>query len=256
MRIATFNANSIRSRLPVIRKWLDLHQPDVLAIQETKVQDPDFPLTDLAETGYKAVFRGQKKYNGVAFLSKANPEDVVDTLEQDTTDQARFLKARFENIIVINTYIPQGKAVDSENFKYKLDWFSWLRHYFDRYHTPKEQILWVGDFNAAKENSDVHDPEILWGHVCFCEPVKNALYNIINWGFIDLFRNHHPEAQQYSFWDYRVPNGFQRNLGWRLDYIMATPNIADTCIDCWIDRTPRGWDKPSDHTFVVADFDI
>ena len=256
MRIATFNANSIRSRLPVINQWLATHQPDILAIQETKVQDADFPLSNLEDTGYKAIYRGQKKYNGVAILSKTTPKDVVTTLKQDSSGQARFLKARFENIIVVNTYIPQGMAVDSDKFQYKLDWFRWLGRYFQDHHTVDDLIVWVGDLNVAKTDDDVHDPKRLWGHVCFCEPVQKSLYSVMDWGFIDLFRSRHPEPEQYSFWDYRVPNGFKRNLGWRLDYIMATPNMADICIDCWIDKDPRGWAKPSDHTFVVADFDI
>lgn len=256
MRIATFNANSIRSRMKTILQWLDSNQPDVLAIQETKVQDDDFPMNDLATSGYKVVFRGQKKYNGVAILSKVKPENVVTSLEQDPEDQARFLKARIGNIVLINTYIPQGRSVDSEKFQYKLNWFSWLTEHLRTHHTPDERIVWVGDFNIAKEDFDVHDPERLWGHVCFCEAVQKAFYELIEWGFVDIFRELHPEPGQYTFWDYRVPNGFIRNIGWRLDYIMATSNIADTCIDCRIDTEPRGWEKPSDHTYVVADFDI
>jgi exodeoxyribonuclease-3 len=256
MRVATFNANSIRSRFNVLAKWLQLHQPDILAVQETKVQDVDFPVSDFSKTGYKVIFRGQKKYNGVAILSKAEPTEVISTLQQDTTDQARFLKARIGPITLINTYIPQGAAIDSDKFQYKLDWFRWLGDYLQQHHTPDEPILWVGDLNVAKEDIDVHDPERLWGHVCFCEPVQKALQEIIKWGFIDIFREKHPEPGQYTFWDYRAPNGLNRNTGWRLDYIMMTPKIADKCIDCWIDREPRGWDKPSDHTFLVADIDI
>ncbi|MFZ9024617.1 MAG: exodeoxyribonuclease III, partial [Anaerohalosphaeraceae bacterium] len=145
MRVATFNANSIRSRFNVIAKWLQLHQPDILAVQETKVQDVDFPVSDFDQTGYKVIFRGQKKYNGVAILSKIEPTEVIATLQQDATDQARFLKARIGKITLINTYIPQGAAMDSEMFQYKLNWFKWLRDYFQQHHTPEEAILWVGD---------------------------------------------------------------------------------------------------------------
>jgi len=237
-------------------KWLDTQQPDVLAIQETKVQDADFPLSDLEQTGYEIIFRGQKKYNGVAVLSKEKPVDIVSTLEQDPMDQARFLKARIGNITLINTYVPQGTSIDSEKFQYKLDWYRWLGEYLRQQHHPEEPILWVGDFNVAKEDIDVHDPEKLWGHVCFCEAVQKALQEVIDWGFIDVFREKHPEPEHYTFWDYRVPNGFRRNIGWRLDYIMMTSKIADKCTDCWIDKEPRGWYKPSDHTFLVADIDI
>jgi exodeoxyribonuclease-3 len=256
MKIATFNANSIRSRMAVLTKWLGLHQPDILAIQETKVQDPDFPISDLAATGYEMVFRGQKKYNGVAILSKEKPKEVIATLPQDTLDQARFIKAKLGDIVVINTYVPQGTAVDSENFQYKLDWFRWLREDLQQHHNPNDPIVWVGDLNVAREDIDVHDPQKLWGHVCFCEPVQKALSAVTGWGFIDVFRQRHPEPGHYTFWDYRVPNGFKRNIGWRLDYIMMTPKMADKCIDCWIDREPRGWENPSDHTFLVAELDI
>lgn len=256
MRIATFNANSIRSRLEVLEKWIGLHQPDIVAIQETKVQDSEFPFAIFSDIGYHVFFRGQKKYNGVAILSKQKAEKVINTLPQDTEQQARFIKATIGNIILINTYIPQGTAVDSDRFQYKLNWFRWLRDYVLENHSPDEPILWVGDFNVAKEDIDVHDPKGLWGHVCFCEAVQKAFQEITDWGFVDSFRKKHSEPEQYTFWDYRVPNGFKRNIGWRLDYIMMTSIIADKCIDCWIDKEPRGWDKPSDHTFLVADIDI
>lgn len=255
MQVATFNANSIRSRLPVIVKWMELHQPDILAIQETKVQDADFPMSAFNQIGYDIIFRGQKKYNGVAIFSKLKPTEIVTTLRQDPMDQARFLKARIGDVILINTYIPQGASVDSEKFKYKLDWFDWFLEHLQQHHRPDDQIIWVGDLNVAKEDIDVHDPKRLWGHVCFCEEVQKSLQKVINWGFIDIFREKHPEPGHYTFWDYRVPNGFKRNIGWRLDYIMMTSIIADKCNDCWIDKEPRGWDKPSDHTFLIADIE-
>ena len=256
MKIATFNANSIRSRLSVLTRWLDLRQPDILAIQETKVQDPDFPIAAIAETGYQLVFRGQKKYNGVAILSREKPTEVLSALPQDTLDQARFIKARFETITLINTYVPQGTAVDSDKFRYKLDWFRWLQEHLQQNHTADERIVWLGDLNVARQDIDVHDPKALWGHVCFCEPVQKALTDVMNWGFVDVFRQMHHEPEQYTFWDYRVPNGFKRNIGWRLDYMMMTPKLAEKCTDCWIDREPRGWENPSDHTFLVAELNI
>lgn len=256
MKIATFNANSIRSRLDIIQKWITLNNPDILAVQETKVQDADFPLSAFASSGYKVVFCGQKSYNGVAILSKIAPQDVVVKLEQDISNQARFLKAKIGKVIFINTYVPQGMEIDSDKFRYKLDWLSWLRLYFEKNHTPDQQIIWAGDLNAALQDIDVYDPKGLWGHVCFCQAVQDALLKVMNWGFVDVFRLKHPEPGHYTFWDYRVPNAFKRNLGWRLDYIMATPPLADKCIDCWIDTAPRGWEKSSDHTFLVADFDI
>lgn len=254
MKIATFNANSLRSRLDIIRPWLKTHQPDILAIQETKVQDADFPIEAFESSGYHIIYRGQKKYNGVAILSKKKPVEVVSHLPQDPTDQARFLKAKIGSVIVLNTYIPQGMDVNSEKFQYKLNWFKWLREYLQENHAPDEPVVWLGDLNVARQDIDVHDPKSLWGHVCFCESVQKALENVMKWGLTDIFREFCPEPEQYTFWDYRVPNGFKRNVGWRLDYIMATASLRKSCQNCWIDKEPRGWTKPSDHTFLAAEF--
>ncbi len=256
MQIATFNANSVRSRLDVIHRWLKENQPDILAIQETKVQDAHFPQEAFNDSGYHLIYRGQKAYNGVALLSKTKPVEIVSRLEQDAADQARFLKATCGPVTVLNTYVPQGMDVQSEKFTYKLNWLGWLRDHLERYHNPNEPLIWVGDFNVARLDIDVHDPKRLWGHVCFCEPVQKALENVMAWGFSDVFRKFCSESNQYTFWDYRVPNAFSRNLGWRLDYIMATAPLLTVCRDCRIDKEPRGWSKPSDHTFLVADFAI
>jgi exodeoxyribonuclease III len=254
MKIATFNTNSLRSRLDIIRIWLKENQPDVLAVQETKVQDADFPIEACEDTGYHVIFRGQKAYNGVAIFSKSTPEQVVSHLPGDPTDQARFLKAKIENITVLNTYVPQGREVDSEYFDYKLKWFGWLREYLDAEHDPAEPLVWVGDLNVAREDIDVYNPKGLWGHVCFCQPVQDALKHVMDWGLTDLFRRFCPEPGHYTFWDYRVLNALERNMGWRLDYIMATQPCVEACRSCRIDKTPRGWPKPSDHTFLEAGF--
>lgn len=256
MKIATFNANSIRSRADVIRKWLDLHQPDVLAVQETKVQDAGFPMELFEGTGYHVIFRGQKSYNGVAIITRHQPEQIVSRLPDDPTDQARFLKAKIGPLTLLNTYIPQGMDINSEKFQYKLNWFSWLKAYLETHHSPREPLLWVGDLNVARQDIDVHDPKRLWGHVCFCQEVQDALENVMEWGLTDIFRRFCPEPDQYTFWDYRVPNGFKRNLGWRIDYIMATDPLVKACTGCRIDKEPRGWEKPSDHTFLTAEFDV
>jgi exodeoxyribonuclease III len=256
MRIATYNANSIRSRIEPVTRWLAQHQPDILAIQETKVQDSEFPIFDLAPTGYKMVFRGQMKNNGVAILSRSAADRVLLRLPGDTRDEARFMQASFGPVTVINTYIPQGFEIGTDRFQYKLDWFRWLLDHLRATLNPADPIIWVGDLNAALTDIDVHDPKRLWGTVCYCQPVKEALLEVLNWGFTDMFRQFHPDERLYTFWDYRVPNSLQRNRGWRLDYICATAPAAAACADCFVDPEPRGWDKPSDHTFVVADFDL
>ena len=257
MIIATFNANSLRSRLEVVLPWLKANQPDILAIQETKVQDADFPLDAFDDSEYKIVYRGQKKYNGVAILSKESMSEIVSHFPADDSDQARFLTAKIGPLTILNTYVPQGMAVDSEKFEYKLNWFRWLREYMEEHYTPQDQLLWVGDLNVARSNLDVHDPERLWGHVCFCEPVQKALVEVMEWGWVDVFRHFYPEEpDHYTFWDYRAGNAFKNNRGWRIDYIMATKPLMKSCKRCWVDRAPRGWNKPSDHTFLLAEFDI
>ncbi|MCX8053843.1 MAG: exodeoxyribonuclease III, partial [Armatimonadetes bacterium] len=148
-------------------------------------------------------------------------------------------------------------ATDSPRFAYKLEWIRGMREYFDRNFDPEDRVLWVGDFNVAREPIDVYDPEGLAGSVCFHPEEHKALDYVADWGFIDLFRKHHPgEPGHYTFWDYRVPNSFKRRMGWRLDHIWATRPLAERCTDCWIDKDPRGCEKPSDHTFIVADFDV
>ena len=256
MRVATFNSNSIRSRIPIILNWLSTHKPDVLCIQETKVQDVDFPVDVFADSGYEFIFRGQKIYNGVAIFSKHKIQHADSGLDDEPKDHPRLIRAVIKDIPIVNTYIPQGYAPDSDKFKYKLKWFQRLATYFNRHFNPQKPLIWLGDFNIARLPIDVHDPEGLWGHVCYCKQVQQALDKIMKWGFIDLFRKHCDQSGMYTFWDYRVPNGFKRNIGWRLDYIMATEQLAEKCTNCWIDTKPRQAEKPSDHTFLVADFDI
>ncbi|HOQ04274.1 MAG TPA: exodeoxyribonuclease III [Anaerohalosphaeraceae bacterium] len=255
MKIATYNANSIRSRIELLKAWLGKHKPDILCVQETKVQDDEFPLEAFRDTRYEVVFRGQKKYNGVAIFSRFPLEEIEVDLPNDPVQEARFLKAKAGKIIVLNTYIPQGQEVDSDKFQYKLEYFRLLKSYFSsRFDPQRDFVLWCGDLNAAREPIDVYDPEGLWGHVCYCKEVKESFEDVMKWGFIDLFRQFHPEGGHYTFWDYRIPNSFQRKLGWRLDYILATEPLAKTCQDCWIDLEARRAEKPSDHTFLVAEF--
>ncbi len=256
MKIATFNANSLRSRLPIVLDWLAQHQPDVLCVQETKVQDHDFPAQAFENSGYEFVFKGEKKYNGVAIFSKSKITKVSFGHDNEPKDQARLIKASISGIPIVNTYVPQGRDPESDMFQYKLDWFKRLGKYFAKHFDPGKPLIWLGDLNLAMDEKDVHDPKRLWGSVCFCQEVRDAFDKVAKWGFVDIFRQHNPQAGQYTFWDYRLPNGFKRNLGWRLDYIMVTNTLAEKCSACWIDKEPRGREKPSDHTFLVAEFDI
>lgn len=257
MRIATFNANSVRSRLDIILPWLTKHRPDVLAIQETKVEDKDFPALAFRGAGYHVVFRGEKSYNGVAFASRKKPSNVAFGIDDGKSpDETRLVAARFGSVHVVNTYVPQGREIDHPMFRYKLQWFRRLRDYFDRHFTPKSRLVWLGDLNVAPEPMDVHNPQNQADHVCFHDDVRRTFARTRDWGFVDVFRRHHPEPGHYSFFDYRTIRAVQKKIGWRVDLILATAPMAAACTDAWIDVKPRLQPKPSDHTFVVADFKV
>jgi len=258
LKVATYNCNSIRARLDLVLAWLEREGPDILCLQETKVTDEDFPAEPFQERAYHVACHGRKAHGGVAFLSRQEPRSVVLGLEGvDEPDEGRLIAASFDGQSVVNTYVPQGRSPDSSHFQHKLQWLDALRSYFEQHYTPEYHLLWAGDFNVAPEDIDVYDPKRLAKHVDFHPDARAALEKVREWGFVDLFRLHHPdEAQQYSFWDYRVPQALERGMGWRVDHIWATEYLADKCTDCSIDVQPRRAEKPSDHTFVVARFDL
>jgi len=255
MKVATFNANSIRTRLEQVLDWLRRESADVLCLQETKVQDADFPQDAFLEVGYQVVFRGQKAHAGVAIVSKEEPQNVSAGLDDGgEPDPARLLCAEFRGIPVVNTYVPQGRDVDSPHFQYKLEWLARLRDWFDRHYTPEQPLLWMGDLNVAPEEIDVHDPKRLVKHVDFHPDARAALERVREWGFVDVFRKHCPDEGQFTYWDYRVRGSLDRNLGWRVDHIWATAPLAAKSRSAWIDVEARRAERPSDHTFVVAEF--
>ncbi len=255
IRVATFNANSIRVRLEQVVAWLERCAPDLLCIQETKVQDEDFPQSPFAEAGYQVVFRGQKAHAGVAIVSREAPTSVAFGLDDGAqADEPRLIRAVIKGIPIVNTYVPQGRSMDSPHFQYKLEWFRRLRAFFGRHYSPEEPLLWMGDLNVAPEPIDVHDPKRHQDHVCFHHSVREALQKVAAWGFTDLFRLHHPEEpDQYTYWDYRARNPIEERKGWRIDHIMATQPLATRCVSAWIDVEARLAPRPSDHTFLVAD---
>jgi exodeoxyribonuclease-3 len=256
MKFASFNVNSIRARRDIVLNWLESQSPDVLAVQETKVQDKDFPLSDFESSGYNCIYKGQKSYNGVAVFSKQTPEQVGYGLGGDREEEARFIKARIGGVWVVNTYVPQGRDVGTKFFRYKLDWLTRLKRYFEANFQKTDPVLWVGDLNTARDGRDVYDPEGLQGHVCFNEQLTEKLEDVMEWGFTDLFRYFCEQDGCYSFWDYRMPSAVKSNRGWRLDYIMVTKPLLKTAENCYIDKVPRLMKKPSDHTPVVAEFDL
>lgn len=257
MKIATFNANGIRARLPLVLEWLGKEFPDVLCLQETKVQDVDFPKKPFEDMDYHCVFRGQKAYNGVAIVSKTAPEGVRFGFgDGDAGEESRLITAVVRGVSIVNSYVPQGYAPDSDKFQYKLLWFEKLRHFFERFFQPGSHLVWLGDFNVAPDPIDVYDPDRLIGGVGFHPEEHRCLGEVKSWGFVDVFRKHEPGEKMYSFWDYRIPNAVGRGLGWRLDHIWASASMAQVSTRAWIDVAPRLFPRPSDHTFVVAEFDI
>lgn len=257
MKIATFNANSIRSRLGIVLDWLKAHKPDVLCIQETKAEDKDFPSLAFAGSGYNVIFRGEKSYNGVALFSVEKPSEISFGFDDGgKADETRLLCAKVGNVHVVNTYVPQGREIDHPMYQYKLEWFKRLKAYFGKHFTPNTRLVWVGDLNVAPQAMDIHNAEEQEEHVCYHVDVRKAFADTVGWGFVDVFRKHHPEPGQYTYFDYRTINAVQRKMGWRVDHILATPALAAKSTDSYIDLKPRMLDKPSDHTFLVAEFDV
>jgi len=257
MRIATFNANSLRARLDAILSWIKKNRPDVLCLQETKVVDGDFPALAFTGAGYSVVFRGGKSYNGVAIVSREKPSKVRFGFDDGKQpDETRLVYAKVGPVHVVNTYVPQGREIDNPMYKYKLEWFRRLKAYFDRNFSTRMKLVWVGDLNVAPKHMDIHNADRQENHVCFHIAIRKAFGDTVAWGFEDIFRKHRPEPEQYSFFDYRTKDPVQRKMGWRVDHILATPPLAKTSTDARIDLEPRLADKPSDHTFVVADFNL
>ena len=257
MIVASYNVNSIRSRLGLVLDWLKANQPDVLCVQETKVIDAEFPALAIRDAGYHVVYRGEKSYNGVALISKVEPKDVRFGFDDGgPADEARVVAARVGPLHVVNTYVPQGRDIEHAMYQYKLQWFERLRAYFDRHYTPRKLLLWTGDLNIAPEAMDIHNADQQTNHVCYHIDARRAFATTAAWGFADVFRKHHPEPGQYTFFDYRQFGALKKNQGWRIDHLMATRPLAAKSVRAWIDLQPRQAEKPSDHTVVAAEFDI
>lgn len=255
MKIATWNVNSLRVRLPHVLQWLEAAQPDVLAIQETKTVNEQFPLAELEAAGYNAVFAGQKTYNGVAILSKSLATDVVTDIPDLDDPQRRILTATIDGVRIVNLYVVNGAEVGSEKYAYKLDWLAKVTAWLQQQAALYPQLVVLGDFNIAPEDRDVHDP-VAWGEGILCSPAERAALQAIQaLGLSDTFRQFTQPDKSFSWWDYRG-GGFRRNHGLRIDLILASKRLADACQSCVIDREPRTWEKPSDHTPVVAEFSV
>jgi exodeoxyribonuclease-3 len=254
MRIATYNVNSIRRRIDIVTAWLNEHQPDILCLQETKVQDEQFPVAEIRAAGYHATFRGMKSYNGVATLSRVPPSLVRHGFHDGPDNEdARVLLTQFGDLTVVNTYVPQGFKVGTEKYLHKLEWFAQARRFFEQHLDPRQPAVWLGDLNVAPEPIDVYHPERRLNDPDFHIDARNAYQLAVAWGFIDTFRKLHPDKLQYTYWDY-FRNAFQNNWGWRIDHILATAPLAERCLAAHVDLGPRQATGASDHTFVYADF--
>jgi exodeoxyribonuclease-3 len=253
MKIATWNVNSLRVRLPHVLQWLAAVQPDVLAIQETKTVDEQFPLAELQAAGYSAVFAGQKTYNGVAILSKSPATDIVTDILGLDDPQRRILAATIDGVRVVNLYVVNGSEVGSDKYAYKLDWLAKVTAWLQQQAALYPKLVVLGDFNIAPEDRDVHDP-VGWGDGILCSPPERAALQAIQALCLsDTFRQFAQPEKSFSWWDYRAA-GFRRNHGLRIDLILASAPLAAACLSCVIDREPRTWEKPSDHTPVMAEF--
>ena len=256
MKVATFNVNSIRRRLPIVIEWLTKHQPDVMCLQETKVHDPEFPVEALREAGYHSTFRGMKAYNGVATLSRKPPEHVMHGLHPGADNEdVRILQTVIDGIPIINTYVPQGYSIISEKYAFKLDWFRRLHRYFEKHLDANKPAIWLGDLNVAPEPIDVYHPDRRVNDVDFHIDARTAYKEVASWGLVDTFRKQHPDRVQYTYWDY-FRKAFENNWGWRIDHILATAPLAAQCRTAEVDLEPRKAEGASDHTVVWAEFDV
>lgn len=252
--VATWNVNSIKMRSAAVAAWLRDASPDLLAIQELKSTEEGYPRTFFEEIGYISAVHGQKTYNGVSILSRLPLEDLqrgIPELEDDP--QARFLSGRLGSTAIINVYVPNGAEVGSEKYAYKLRWLDALARHIEARYRPDDRLVIVGDFNIAPDERDIYDPVAFKDQVLFSEPERAALERLLDWGLVDLFRRFHDEGGIYSWWDYRMA-AFRRNLGARIDLILATRVLAEAAISCEIDPGPRKLEKPSDHTPVLVRF--
>lgn len=252
MRIATWNVNSLKVRLPHLLEWLARDMPDVVCLQETKLEDHAFPAAELEAAGYAAVFSGQKTYNGVAILSRLPMTDVQSGIPAYADEQKRVLAATVDGVRIVCVYVPNGQSVESDKYRYKLGWLmaltAWLRDELAAH--PKLALL--GDYNIAPEDADVHDPAAWAGQVLCSDPERAAFRGLIDLGLRDSFRLFPQADRSFTWWDYRMQS-FRRKLGLRIDHVLLSTPLAATCVGCRIETSLRALERPSDHAPVVAE---
>ena len=258
MKIATWNINGINSRLDQVLRWAAAVQPDIFCLQETKTVDARFPTVRIRSIGYDHIeIYGEKSYNGVAIISKYPLTKVAKGFPKDAEDAPRRLIAATANgVRIVNTYFPHGTKIGSDKFRFKIDWVDRLRKYFDKHHKADELVLLCGDTNITPHEMDLWNVRYWATRMHFTKEEREIFQKLKKWGFVDVFRQINDQPGEYTWWDTFRASSFPKNRGLRLDHIWASPPLADLCIDCWVDREPRGWDHPSDHARVVAEFAI
>jgi len=255
VKIATWNVNSMNVRQPHVVEWLQAHDPDVLVLQEIKQLTEKFPADDLKAIGYHSIASGQKTYNGVAAISKIAPDEPVTDIPGLEDPQRRVLACTVGDVRVVDLYVPNGSEVGSEKYEYKLGWLEALKAFLETEMKRHEKVVVLGDFNIAPADADVHDPE-KWGDAILCSPLeRKALGELLDLGLTDVFRQFEQPESTFSWWDYRAA-GFRRNAGLRIDLILTSEAMTDCCSKSYVDKEPRGWERPSDHAPVVAEFDL
>ena len=264
MLIATWNVNSVRTRLPQIIAWINELGPDILCLQETKVIDDDFPIKPFEALGYEVIFFGQKSYNGVAIITKLEATNIkrgfnIDLFDEQTvkyfSDQKRLISADINGLKIINVYVPNGSSLNSDKFEYKINWLEKLTLFLDAQEKEGNLICLLGDFNIAPSNKDIHDPAKYEGGIMASEIERNALQNVLKERFIDSFRIFEKNAGHWSWWDYRN-NSYELNKGWRIDHIYISKILSSKLKSCVIDSNPRGNLQPSDHAPVMINIDL
>ena len=255
MKIATWNVNSMKVRLPHVLEWLDANSPDVLVLQEIKQVAEAFPAEELESAGYRSIASGQKTYNGVAVISRSAATDAVTDFPGFDDPQRRILATTIDGVRVIDLYVPNGSEVGSEKYAYKLGWLEALHGFLEAELQQHDKLVVLGDFNIAPADADVYDAE-KWGDGILCSPAeREALARLLDLGLCDVFRNFEQPEMTFSWWDYRRA-GFRRNAGLRIDLILASPPMAAACTGSYVDKEPRAWERPSDHAPVIAEFEL
>ena len=253
LKVASWNVNSLNVRLPHVLAWCDVAQPDILALQETKLTDDRFPVDELMKAGYHSVYSGQKTYNGVAILSRETATDVVTDIDGLDDPQRRILAATIDGVRIIDLYVVNGSEVGSEKFAYKMHWLEQVTSFIADEMQRFDKVVVLGDFNIAPQDRDVHDPES-WHEKILCStPERDALQKILDLGLSDTFRQFEQEEKTWSWWDYRMA-AFRRNMGLRIDLVLASEALAKKCSASYIDKEPRRQERPSDHAPAIAEF--